>query len=111
MNTIDVTHQNAASLLVLEAMCEKVGDGDILEVFKVGTDAKVEVKMFVNDVEVDVVQALNEAWERLEAVYEKNLLEKAKELVSMTKFEDLSHKLERAAWDIEQALEAALKQK
>jgi len=113
---IDPTAYNAPSVMLINAMAALAGDaGDIAEIFKLeyvkGEKPTVDVQLFVNGVSVPFAAAVTFAWESLNAKINKKVEERALELVSRARLDKLLNALENAEWQIEDALEKALKEK
>lgn len=74
----------------------------------VGKGRMVDFVTTVNGVEIDLSSALREMWDRLEKSVDKRVEERAVELISGTKFQKLFLALERAEWEIKDAIRESL---
>lgn len=100
---IDVVAHNAPSMMILEAMAREVGD-DFIEKFNL-KGYTAEVKLTINGVEVDFVATAQELWDRLEAQFKEEVLEKAKELVGASRLSKLQRLTDRYEWEMENEIE------
>lgn len=110
---VDPTSDTTPGIFLINVIARETVRRDMIKHFRL-TDPHspnhvrtVEVKMTINGVEVDFERSVNEMWERLSDTFENKVLEKAKELVKMTKFGKFQEILERAEWEIENELEKA----
>lgn len=106
---IDPTLNDTPSIFLLNMMTAEAKRGDLLEHFKITLNTneptKVEVELKINGVEVDFSKSITEMWNRLQASYDEDVLEKAKELVSQTRLQKLNDLLQDAEYKIQAELE------
>lgn len=106
---------NTPGIFLLNTMTREVSRGSILEHFRVvredGKDVLVNVEMKINGVEVDFSKSVTEMWERLSSQFDEKVLEKAKELVSESRFEKLDNIMKQAEDQIQAELETLFQKK
>lgn len=109
MTTIKLLDKNALSITLFNAMCEQMGEnGDILTHFKIeanGDASTVNLKILVNNVEVDLVPELVRFIQSLDAQFEAAVEKKAKELIMKDQIlQDLAYAIQNAEWAIQDRL-------
>lgn len=106
VETVNVTAQTDASILIIEAMLLAIGDdADICKEFGCSSgDVQVELK--VNGRAVPVVAALADAWKRCSAVIDQQAKKEAVRMVSEAGLEPLAQALRDAEWKIRERLKA-----
>lgn len=105
--TIDVTDYDALSIVILEAMLKAAGRTDLTEKFGLKSgDAEIEVR--VNGVVVPFIKAFEEAWGRMKAVQDEEIMDAAVSLIHQSKLSELLSTLNNAEYEIRQALEASV---
>lgn len=110
MTTIKLLDKNALSIALFNAMCEQMGEnGDILTHFKIeanGDASTVNLKILVNNVEVDLVPELVRFIQSLDAQFEAAVEKKAKELIMKDQIlQDLAYAIQNAEWAIQDRLD------
>lgn len=100
------TDRTTPAIYLLNTMTREVKRGDLLEHFKIplvdGQKTVVEVEMKINGVPVNFSESIQDMWDRMFSSYEDDVLRKAKELLSATRFDRLNDLLNVAEWEIEQ---------
>lgn len=106
---IDPVANNTPSVMLVNAMSAACGKDDLVKLFGLtpSKDMRVEVELFVNGVPVPFMQTMTEAWQVLSDQLERNIREKALELVKGTKLAELMGTLENAHWAIEEEMRKA----
>ena len=108
---VDPTSRTTPGIFLLNMIAREAPHAQMIEHFRLtdphssGHVRTVEVKMTINGVEVDFERSVNEMWERLSSSFDAQVLEKAKELLKLTRFSNLEDILQRAEWAIENELE------
>ena len=106
---------DTASIFLLNTITREVSRGDILEHFRIvhehGKPTLVEVEMKINGVEVDFSKSVTDMWERLSSRFDQEVLEKAKDLVSESRFEKLGEIMRQAEYQIHDELEVLFQKK
>ena len=110
MTTIKLLDKNALSIILFNAMCEQMGEnGDILKHFKIEANdvaSTVNLKILVNNVEVDLVPELVRFIQSLDAQFEAAVEKKAKELIMKDQIlQDLAYAIQNAEWAIQDRLD------
>ena len=110
MTTIKLLDENALSITLFNAMCEQMGEnGDILTHFKIEANdvaSTVNLKILVNNVEVDLVPELVRFIQSLDAQFEAAVEKKAKELIMKDQIlQDLAYAIQNAEWAIQDRLD------
>ena len=112
MATIKLLDKNALSITLFNAMCEQMGEnenGDILTHFKIEANdvaSTVNLKILVNNVEVDLVPELVRFIQSLDAQFEAAVEKKAKELIMKDQIlQDLAYAIQNAEWAIQDRLD------
>lgn len=103
--TINVIDSSIPAILILNAMTAVANHGDIIEKFRVVNGPNVEVTLLVNGVEVPVVAALVDCWERLEAERDEAIKKAALALITETHLDGLYDAIKDAEWRIKQQLD------
>lgn len=100
------------SVFLWEAMVRESNKGkDIDKVFGLecptpkGKELEVEVDFRVNGVPLNFQKTVEELWGRMSKRFDDEVLQKAKELVNLTRFERLSEIINNAEYQIEQEIE------
>lgn len=110
---IDPTRRDTPSIFLINMMSAEAERGDLLEHFKItlveNTPTKVKVELKINGVEVDFSRSITEMWNRLQESYDADVMQKAKELISQTRFEKLQDLMQEAEYKIEAELEELFK--
>ena len=106
---IDPTRRDTPGIFLINVMSAEAKRGDLLEHFKINLirnePTKVEVELKINGVEVDFSRAITEMWNRLQDSYNADVMQKAKDLISQTRFEKLNELLQDAEYKISEELE------
>jgi hypothetical protein len=106
---INPTEHSTASIFLINAMAKAVAPGGLFEHFKIPTNSgqpvEVEVELKINGVEVPFKETLNEMWDRMRSRYKEDILEKAHELISQSRFEKLNDLLADAEYNIKAELQ------
>ena len=109
---IDPVSRSIPGIFIINTMTAEAKRGDMLKHFNVdvvsGKKVMVKVEMKINDVEVDFCKSLTEMWNRLQESYDADVLAKAKELVSNSRFEKLNQLLADAEYKIEDELNSLM---
>lgn len=109
MTTIKILEQNELSVTLFNAMCEQVSDGDVLKHFNLeanGDASTVNLKILVNNVEVDLVPELVRFIQSVDAQFEAAVEKKAKELIMKDQIlQDLAYAIQNAEWAIQDRLD------
>jgi hypothetical protein len=112
---VDPVERTISSVMLLNAMAALAGDeGDLAEIFKLNfgkLPVLVEVELKVNGVIVPFAEEMKSAWNQLEQSFDKEVQKRALELVSKARLDKLMCALDDAEWQIEKALEEAIKDK
>lgn len=111
---INILTRTPLSISLMNAMAAKIKEDEcILEHFKLQTSdygIKAEVKILVNDVEVDLVSELVSFIAHVDKQMEDAILKKAKELIMKDNvLQDLASAIENAEYEIEQRLAKVMK--
>lgn len=114
MATINLLDHKTAEILIFSAVvAASEGKLDLVEMYKIERDAQgapiVEVKLLVNGVEAPIVEALCEAWARLQAQFNREVEAKAKELILFnSSLDDLSNKISDASYQLNRLVDDLL---
>lgn len=113
--TIKILAGKPAIVAVMNAMCEVLGpDSDIIKHFGIPADgdlSEVQVEVKVNGIVVPFVECLQPAMDRILASIDKEVEDKAIELLkSSPTLSNLYNEIENAEWKIREALEAVTKE-
>lgn len=114
MSIVDCTDRTAPAIMLLNAMTREcqVSRLDILTKFNIPqvplVDQCVKVCLTVNGVEVDFVKTSQEMWDRLAKGYDEAVLEKAKELISLSSFSNLADTINDVISEAQARLEREL---
>lgn len=104
VSKINPTEHSTCGIFLINMMSEDVPHGELLKHFRIeqtyNEPTLVDVTMQINGVPVDFKKSLEEMWSRLFLTYENDVLEKAKTLVSRSKFDKLNDILEQAEYSI-----------
>ena len=96
---------DTAGVFLINIMAASPRRQDLLEHFKIQNPANgitlVEVEMKINGVEVDFSRSVTDMWNRLHDCYEEDVIEKATELVGMSKLDRLASIIREAEQEIE----------
>lgn len=111
---INILTRTPLSISLMNAMAAKIKEDEcILEHFKLQASdygIKAEVKILVNDVEVDLVSELVSFIAHVDKQMEGAILKKAKELIMKDNvLQDLASAIENAEYEIEQRLANVMK--
>lgn len=110
---INPTLRNTPSIFLINMMSAEAKRDELLEHFKIttvkNTPTKVEVELKINGVEVDFSRAITDMWNRLQETYRADVMQKAKDLISQTRFEKLQDLMQEAEYKIEAELEELFK--
>ena len=114
--TIKLLDHTPLNISLMNAMVAKIKEDEcILEHFKLqafGYDSTAEVKILVNDIEVDLVSELVSFIACVDKQMEDAILKKAKELIMKDNaLQDLASAIENAGYEIEQRLTKVMKEK
>lgn len=109
-SNVDVTTREAYSIMLIEAMVRTSKNSKALaEKFDIPyvplQMQYVKVELKINDVEVDFVKTAEEMWNRLNSRYEQDVLEKAKELVGQSRYQNLMDIIEQHEFELQRELE------
>ena len=111
---INPVSNDTAGIFLLNTITREVPRADIIEHFRIyqgGDRTLVEVEMKINGVEVDFSKSVTDMWERLSSRFDEKVLEKAKDLVSESRFEKLGEIMRQAEYQIQDELEALFQKK
>jgi hypothetical protein len=104
---IEVGTQSPMDILLIELMAREAGN-DFIEHFHLeygpGKPPSVEVEMTINGISVSVKDELKKLIRQLEDRFEQAVLERAQELVSASRLENLRQALDEAEWKIREEL-------
>lgn len=105
VEVVGPTDHTTPAIYLLNTMSREAKRSDLLEHFKIkrvdGQKTTVEVELKINGMPVDFSKSIQEMWDRMFNRYEDDVLEKAKELLSATRFDKLNQILSAAEDEIE----------
>lgn len=106
---ISPVERTTPGIYLLNTMSREAKLSDLLEHFKIervkGESVKVEVELKINGVPVNFSKSVEEMWERMLSSYNKDVLEKAKELISKTRFDGLNRIMDSVEYQMQCELE------
>lgn len=108
---INPTDHSTAGIFLINTIAREVPRANILEHFRIDRktgdpeSVKVEVRMTINGVEVDFEKSINDMWERLSKTFDAAVLDKARDLVMLTKHQDILDILRSAERELLDELE------
>lgn len=109
VSSVCPTDHTTPAIFLINAISREAPRGDVLNHFNIvtkeGHKPEVDVELTINGVSVDFEKTVNEMWERLSNRFDEKVLEKAKELVSMSRFSKIEELIQDAEWKIEEELE------
>ena len=111
---VDPVSGTSSSILLLNAMAKMAPSSvEIAEIFGLerGDARAVSVELIVNGVSVPFAATVEDAWHAMAQRIDTMVTEKALELVSKARLDKLMCALDDAEWQIEKALEEAIKDK
>lgn len=98
MSIVSPTSNTTEGRVAINIMSAEAATDKLYEHFKLvtipGQDVTVDVQMTINGVPVDYSRSIIDLWERVKAHRDKEVLAKAKELISMTRFSKLNERLD-----------------
>ena len=104
VDNVDLASRTTGAIYLINAMTREVKHAEMLDHFNLeqieGKNVHVNVELLINGVSVDFTKTLEEMWNRMCSSYDSDVLEKAKSLLSTTRFENLSNMLQQAESDM-----------
>lgn len=114
MSQIDIIAHTTPSILLMNAVCAKIGRDDLTEALRFtkkeggGYSSLVDVKLTVNGVEIPFESTVENMWNQLSNSVDARALAKAKDIISGAGLADLFDTIRHAEWEIGRALETSL---
>jgi hypothetical protein len=114
--TIDPLDPSAAGVLLMNAMGAAAQGTNFGDLFiapyrsnpdNAGKPVRVQVVLTVNGVQVPYMETVNESWKALDAKLATMIEERAYELCTAAGLDELMNSIQRAEWDIKDALQRA----
>lgn len=106
---LSVVSNDTAGRFLINMIAVETPRQDVLNKFRFSTEpgqtAMADVALTINGVPVNFTRAINDMWERLTADYDEDVKKAAKELIRSSRFNELSHLLERIEWSISAEIE------
>jgi hypothetical protein len=110
MSIIDLTDQTTPAITLMNAVCNKFARDDIRACINLPEGSEVEVKLTVNGVEIDFATTVQELWDQCNRDADGRALTMAKDIIKGAGLEKVREAVERAEWEISNALDESLKQ-
>lgn len=111
MSNVDIIADTTPAILLLRAILDKFGDDcDLGKVVNIAPGKSiVEVKLTVNGIEIPFEHTINEMWTNVNNDVDNRALDRAREIISGAGLSRLFEAIKRADYELEQALNNALK--
>lgn len=111
MSQVDLVAHTTPSIALLNAICRKFDRNDVIAGLNIPHQTSVvEVKLTVNGVEIDFEKMVEELWRQANDNANERARQLAKDMIRGTKLQGLFEVMEKAEFEIGEALDKALEE-